>query len=96
MKVRLALAVLCLAVLGLWAPAAYSQDCRCYGRPVYWSPAPMPMERDLGLVRATVRGTREVAGFGAAVVTTLHPAVRIADWMGVVDRRQIVRFIRGR
>ena len=44
---------------------------------------------------AVVRGTREVLGDVAAVVTTVHPVIRIADCMGIIDRRQIVRNIRG-
>ena len=95
MKGRLAVCCLCLAVIGLCS-AATAEAQSGYFRSSNRVSASRPVHRVVGrVVGTTVRGTRRVAGFGTQVVTELHPGIRVADAMGVVDRRQIVRFIRG-
>ena len=44
--------------------------------------------------RALTR-TRHAAGFAADIVTTVHPVIRAADYLGIVDRHEIVRKIHG-
>ena len=46
-------------------------------------------------MKAAVKETRHAAGFVAGVVTTVHPVIRAADYVGLIDRRAIVRRIRG-
>ena len=93
----LTIAAAALAGFAMSATEADAQDyyyCQNCGRPHvrYEQPSESFVLRSAG---QAVRGTREVAGAGAAVVTTFHPGIRVADWMGLIDRRQIVRNIRG-
>ena len=93
MKGRIVLCCLCLAVIGLCSAASAEAQSRYYRPRVS---ASRPVLRVVGrVVGTTVRGTRRVAGFGTQVVTELHPGIRIADAMGIVDRHRIVRIVRG-
>ena len=84
MKSRLPVLAVSLLLLGLSAPSAQAD------------PGPGFLRRTAGRVaRGAFRQSRAVAGAGTLVVTELHPVVRVADAMGVVDRRQIVRAVRG-
>ena len=93
---------LATAVLGLAACAFSTTDVQaeCYYQcPNCGQPHLQYVQRSDSFVGRTADGiywgTRDVAGDAAAVVTTFHPVIRIADWMGMVDRRQIIRNIRG-
>lgn len=97
MKKFLMAAMFGIAALAASSTEALAQDSyycpNCGGVHVrYEQPSESFVLRNAG---RTFRGTREVAGAGAAVVTTFHPGIRVADWMGLIDRRQIVRNIRG-
>lgn len=97
MKKLLAAAVLGLAACAFSATSVQA-DCYYYC-PNCGQPHVQYVQPSRSVVGRTVRGvywgTRDVAGDAAAVVTTFHPGIRVADWLGWVDRRQIVRNIRG-
>ena len=94
-KGRIAVCCLCLAIVGLCS-ASSAEAQSGFFRPANRVCASRPVLRAVGsVVRTTVRGTRRVAGFGTQVVTEIHPGIRIADAMGMVDRHRIVRIIRG-
>lgn len=98
MKKFLAAAVLGLAACAFSASDAqagcYYYHCPSCGQPHirYAQPRRSFLGRAVG---GLYWGTRDVMGDVAAVVTTVHPVIRVADCMGIVDRRQIVRHIRG-
>lgn len=103
MKNYLIRAVFGLAALAAVSAEAAAQDCYCcYGYSPYAYNGyvvvryePRPRSFLAHTVGGVVHGTREVSGCVAEVVTTLHPAIRVADCMGLIDRRNIVRFFRG-
>ena len=81
-----------------WRPAgsvAPAESVAGIGPAVVQEPGTETADAALRTMKAAVRETRHAAGFVAGVVTTVHPVIRVAGYVGLIDRRAIVRRIRG-